>query len=175
MRLRTPALAALVAALNLACPREPDRPVSVVAPTPARDAAAVANAVAATPDAGDDRCFAINTRENSRGTRALFARRRLQGGGPTWSAVMMGVIRERATVLATDSRPAPGAPAFGQHMRIRFRGASSWLLVDEEGDEAVLCAADRGLLGALRAEYARLNGDAAALERALPDDAEDLE
>jgi len=39
--------------------------------------------------------------------------------------------------------------------------------LDDEGDEAIFCAGDKTLLGAVRADYQRLNADPKSLDAVL--------
>ena len=89
-------------------------------------------------------CFEATYAMNSRGTNAVFARRHLQGGGPTWAAILETVVRGYTPAVAAD--------------RYRF---------DDEGDAVLFCAGDAALRDVVRADYKRLNGDAKALERAI--------
>lgn len=91
-----------------------------------------------------DLCFDVTYAMNSRGTNAVFARRHLQGGGPTWAAILETVVRGYKPPVAAD--------------RYRF---------DDEGDAVQVCAADAALRDAVRADYRRLNGNARALEAAI--------
>ncbi len=88
-------------------------------------------------------CFEVTYEMNSRGTNAVFARRHLQGGGPTWRAILETVVRGYQPPVAD---------------RYRF---------DDEGDAVQVCASDAALRDAVRADYKRLNSDAKALEHAI--------
>ncbi len=90
-----------------------------------------------------DVCFDVTYAMNSRGTNAVFERRHLQGGGPTWRAILETVVRGYKPPVAD---------------RYRF---------DDEGDAVQICTSDATLRDAVRADWKRLNGDAKALERAI--------
>lgn len=118
-------------------------------------------------DAGDSKCFSVGYGQNSAGTTALFARRDLQGGGPTWTGVLGVVARRHATFVREVSKRERDMPGFGSPSVMRYGGKETWLILDDEGDGAIVCAGDPGLLGDLRADYERLNADAKELERTL--------
>jgi hypothetical protein len=90
-----------------------------------------------------DQCFDVHYDANSPGTRALFARRKLQGGGPTWAAILR---------VAYASVPA-------------LRGIAYHL--DDEADDVLVCTASVAAMTAARGEYERLNHDAKALEKTV--------
>ena len=107
-------------------------------------AGGVAFALVARAEPKRDLCFDVTYAMNSRGTNAVFERRHLQGGGPTWAAILETVVRGYRPSVAAD--------------RYRF---------DDEGDAVQVCAADAALRDAVRADYKRLNGNAKALEAAI--------
>ena len=92
---------------------------------------------------GLDRCFTISVDGNSRATTAMFARRHLQGGGPTWAAIMD---------VALKSLPKLAGVAYD---------------LDDEGDGVLVCTAGDSTLSVARAEYNRLNKDAKALAKMI--------
>ena len=92
---------------------------------------------------GLDKCFTISFDGNSRATNALFARRHLQGGGPTWAAIMD---------VALKSLPKLAGVAYD---------------LDDEADNVLVCTAADVTLALARAEYARLNKDVKALARTI--------
>jgi hypothetical protein len=100
-----------------------------------------APAVAVEP--GLDKCFTVSVEGNSRATHALFERRHLQGGGPTWAAILD---------VALKSLP-------------KFAGVAYDL--DDEGDGVLVCTAADATLSVARAEYNRLNKDAKALAKMI--------
>lgn len=89
-------------------------------------------------------CFDITYSMNSRGTNAVFQRRHLQSGGPTWAAILETVVRAYKPAVAAD--------------RIDF---------NDEAEAVRVCAGDAALRDAVRADYKRLNSDAKALEQAI--------
>ncbi len=106
----------------------------------------LALAVAAPTFAGEGRarkCFTVAVGANSKGTNALFARRHLQGGGPTWRAILETAVKAMPSAARTPYD------------------------FDDEGDAALFCTDDAALMAALRAEYRRLNSDAKALAAAI--------
>ncbi len=134
-------------------------------PPPAAPAPAYTPAPTAPTPRTDGRCFVIEASANSTGTSHVFARRHLQGGGPTWEAIMRRVVTRRLTVVTVDATPTADAPQFGRHFAVRQGRKSTWVLLDDEGDAATVCAGDAGVRDLLRAEYERLNGSASALRR----------
>lgn len=93
--------------------------------------------------AGEGHCFDVLYTANSRATNALFKRRHLQGGGPTWAAI-----------LESEAR------------RLMPKRAAS-LDFGDESDAVRICSSDPSLLATIRADYERLNKDAAALAKAI--------
>jgi hypothetical protein len=118
-------------------------------------------------DAGDSACFSVGYGQNSVGTTALFARRDLQSGGPTWVGVLGVVVRRHATFVREVSKRERDMPGFGVPSIVRYSGRETWVIVDDEGEGAIMCAGDPGLLQDLRADYDRLNANAKELERTL--------
>ncbi|HEY2743946.1 MAG TPA: hypothetical protein VGL86_04970 [Polyangia bacterium] len=104
-------------------------------------ALAAAPAFAVQP--GLDKCFEITVGGNSRGTRALFKRRDLQSGGPTWAAIME---------VALKGLPALAGVAYD---------------LDDEAEGVLVCTADAATIAVARAEYNRLNKDAKALAKVI--------
>jgi hypothetical protein len=89
-------------------------------------------------------CFDIvGSRDNSRGTQSLFDARHCQGGGVTWGGIIRAVAKRR-----------------GVEESERFT-------IDDEADAVRICADDRKLVQALKADYTRLNKDAAELARTM--------
>jgi hypothetical protein len=138
---------------------------------PARAASAGASASTGSPggdaDAGDSKCFSVGYGQNSAGTTALFARRDLQGGGPTWAGVLGVVARRHATFVREVSKPERDMPGFGLPSVMRYGAHETWLIVDDEGEGAIVCAGDPAFLQELRADYERINANARELERTL--------
>jgi hypothetical protein len=106
-------------------------------------------------------CFDVATTKNSPGTRAVFAARHCQGGGVTWGPLLR-VLARRQGPFAPVLEPTPGWTGAVYTM---IGGAN--FSIDEEGDAARVCADDARLLDSLRDAYDALNGDAAALQRAM--------
>lgn len=92
---------------------------------------------------GLDKCFEITYSGNSKGTQALFDRRRLQSGGPTWTAIME---------VALKSLPALAGVAYD---------------LDDEAEGVLVCTAEAKTIAVARAEYQRLNKDAKALAKTI--------
>jgi hypothetical protein len=117
--------------------------------------------------AKSDRCFNAYVGGNSRTTTAIFKRRRLQGGGPTWAAILEAQVKSYTTFIREQDHYSDDMPGFGSPIIVTFRKAQTWYILDDEGDGAIFCAGDRALLEAVRADYVRLNKDSKALEQAL--------
>jgi hypothetical protein len=92
---------------------------------------------------GLDKCFEVSYGGNSRGTRAVFARRHLQSGGPTWAAILE---------VAYKSLPALAGVAYD---------------LDDEAEGVLVCTGDARSMVVARAEYNRLNKDAKALAKMI--------
>jgi hypothetical protein len=105
-----------------------------------------------------EKCLNFLATKNSRGTQALFERRHLQGGGPTWIAILGKIVDDKTTFV----REAEGD--FGVKNIVLFEKRQTWYVADEEGEGAIFCTADVPFFQAVRAEYNRLNKDAKALE-----------
>ncbi len=118
-------------------------------------------------DAGDPACFSVGYGQNSVGTTALFARRDLQSGGPTWVGVLGVVVRRHATFVREVTKRERDMPGFGAPSIVRYSGRETWVIVDDEGEGAILCAGDPALLQELRADYDHLDANAKELERTL--------
>jgi hypothetical protein len=106
-------------------------------------------------------CFDVTATANSPGTRALFEKRRCQGGGVTWSALLQ-VVAARQGRVASIEEPVPGWTGDVSTLDGRARFS-----VDDEGDAARFCADDAALLATVRAQLAHLNSDARELARAM--------
>jgi len=106
-------------------------------------------------------CFDVTAAENSPGTRALFEKRRCQGGGVTWSA-LLHVVAARQGRVAPIEPPLPGwaGSVYTLNRQARFS-------VDDEGDAARFCSDQRALLTNMRTAVARLNADTRELGRAM--------
>lgn len=106
-------------------------------------------------------CFEVKAADNGPGTRALFEKRRCQGGGVTWSA-LLDVIAARQGRVAPIEEPLPGwtGAVYTLNGQARFS-------VDDEGDAARFCSDQQALLTNVRAAVARLNADARELGRAM--------
>lgn len=126
--------------------------------------AALVLALASDPAAAPVRgvgCFDVSAARNSASTRSVFKARRCQGGGVTWAPILMALVARRGSI-APVLEPVPGMTGDVATLDGKERFA-----IDEEGDAARFCSDDRGLLDAIRADYARLNRDAAELRRAM--------
>jgi hypothetical protein len=115
----------------------------------------------------DGRCYTITVAHNSAGTNALCERRQLQCGGPTWAGVVGVLLRRHAAVLGQARGYAADMPGFGVPYEVTFERARTWVIIDDESDDVIMCSGSRALLQVLRAEYERLNQDAAALSATL--------
>jgi hypothetical protein len=121
-------------------------------------------------------CLNVTVGQNSRGTIEVFERRSLQGGGPTWAALLKVFVQRHTTTIAETHAYRAGMPGFGVPFVARYRGGETWFILDEEGDGAILCSGTVDLLNDVRAEYERANSDQLELERALNEvDASELE
>jgi hypothetical protein len=120
-----------------------------------------------TASATPNQCFSLTVGANSRGTKAVFKRRHLQSGGPTWSAILETAVKSYTTFIREGDGTAADMPGFGVPMVVTYRNAQTWYVIDDEGDAAIFCSGDKALLNAARADYERLNKDAKALERML--------
>ena len=147
-RSRTAALA-FAAALALAAPRD-----------------ASAGRTRAEP-AAPPSCFRLDARWTSKASNAVFKKRHLQAGGPTWTALLTPIVKGQTTFLRESTDYSPDMPHFGVPVVVTFRGAQSWYILDDEGDSATFCAGDAALLETVHAEAQRLNQDQKALEEAL--------
>ena len=114
-----------------------------------------------------NKCFNMVYGANSRGTNAVFERRHLQSGGPTWAAIIESVVKGYTTFVRHSDSYTPEMPGFGSPTIVRFRGAQTWYVLDDEAEGAIFCAGDKALLAAARADYDRLNKDAKALDHAI--------
>ena len=114
-------------------------------------------------------CFDTHGR-TSAVANALFDRRRLQGGGPTWRSILEVVVRQRAEIVGprTDEAPPTGPEGeFRDAYQVRYRSATTWFSADDEADGVRFCAGDPGLVREVSREFDRLNADPDALERAV--------
>jgi hypothetical protein len=106
-------------------------------------------------------CFDVAARDNSAATEAVFEARNCQGGGETWSGILHVLAARRGRVESVpDQVPGFSGGVYMLNSRARFS-------IDGEGEVARFCADDPGLLAAMRADYQRLNTDAAELKRAM--------
>jgi hypothetical protein len=114
-------------------------------------------------------CFDTHGR-TSAAAKAVFDRRRLQGGGPTWRSILEVVVRRHAEIIgprAGDPTPAGPDGEFRDAYQVRRGSATTWFSADDEGDGVRFCAGDRGLLRDVSGEFERLNADPVALEHAV--------
>lgn len=116
---------------------------------------------AALADAKGIGCFDVTTSRNSPSTRSVFAARHCQGGGVTWAPILGALVKRRGAVV-----PAPTSSS-GMTGDVAILDGKIRFAIDEEGDAARFCSDDRGLLETIRTDYRQVNGDAAALERAM--------
>lgn len=77
------------------------------------------------------------------------------------------VVRRHATFLREVSKHERDMPGFGLPSMMRYAGRETWFILDDEGEGAIVCAGDPGLLHDVRAEYDRLNANVKELERTL--------
>ena len=110
------------------------------------------------------RCFETHG-QTSKAASEVFERRNLQGGGPTWAAVLEVVVRRHGTVGAAWTTAPP--VGFGAAFDVIYRDTRTWYVTDDEAEGAVFCAGSPALLGEVSADFAELNRDPALLERAL--------
>lgn len=143
-----------------ACARQEETPPSPPPPPPAEPTE-------------EPLCFDTH-RRTSAAASALFKARGLQGGGPTWLAVLDVVVRRHATVVGPwTTFPFPMA-GLGAASAVRYRGADTWIVTDDEASGVLFCAGDAALFAAVSTELDRLNADPPELTRAL-DQATNLE
>ena len=109
-------------------------------------------------------CFETHGR-NSAEADAVFERRHLQGGGPTWAALLEVIVRRHAEVGAGWTRVSP--VGFGDAHDATFQGTLTWYVLDDEAEGAVFCAGAPALLHAVDDEVTALNADPAALEKTI--------
>jgi hypothetical protein len=79
----------------------------------------------------------------------------------TWAPILMVLVARRGAT-APVLGPVPGMTG-----DVATLDGKTHFAIDEEGNAARFCSDDRGLLEAIRADYARLNRDAAELRRAM--------
>jgi hypothetical protein len=114
-------------------------------------------------------CFDTHGR-TSAAAKVLFDRRRLQGGGPTWRSILEVVVRQHAEIIGPRTgEAAPEAPdgEFRDTYQVRYGRTTTWFSADDEGDGVRFCAGDPGLVRDVSGDFARLNADPVALERAV--------
>lgn len=155
--MRTLPAAALLAALALPACKKTAPP----APAPPGEASGGA------PAQAGKSCFEVVAGKESAGTREVFAKRHLQGGGPTWSAVLEVLVRDHATVGGEETAQPPGLPKNAMAMHAEVAGAPTWYAVDDEGDTALFCSGNASLYDAVRADRDRLDAQPGELEKAL--------
>lgn len=114
-----------------------------------------------------ERCFETHGK-TSKKAAALFEKRNLQGGGPTWLAILESVVKERTTFMRAAGRDeyerysVPGSVTI-----VRYRDRETWYSEDDEAEGAIFCFGDKDLLEEIRKEHRRLNQDVAALAKLL--------
>jgi len=106
-------------------------------------------------------CFEMTVAANSPGTRAVFEKRKCQGGGVTWSAILYVLAARQGQVAAIEE---PLADWTGGVYTLNGRARFS---VDDEGDAARFCSDEPALLATVRAGVAHVNADARELGRAM--------
>lgn len=114
-------------------------------------------------------CFDTHGR-TSAAAKALFDRRRLQGGGPTWRSILEVVVRQHAEIVgprADEAAPVGPDGEFRDAYQVRYGRATTWFSADDEGDGVRFCAGDAGLLRDVSSEFEQLNADPVALEHAV--------
>jgi hypothetical protein len=117
--------------------------------------------------AGGFPCFDAYYDDNTQGTNSIFRNEHLQGGGPTWAALLQVFVRRHGDGIRALTEPPRGAPPYGASWSISFAGRMTWFLLDEEGEGARFCAGDPALLAAVRDDYGMANHDGAVLQQAL--------
>ena len=114
-----------------------------------------------------DRCFETHGK-TSKKAAALFEKRNLQGGGPTWLAILDSVIKERTKFVRQAGRAEYEAyQAPGEITIVRYRDRETWYSNDDEAEGAIFCFGDQELLAEIKKEHKRLNQDVAALAKLL--------
>ncbi len=114
-------------------------------------------------------CFDTHGR-TSAAAKALFDRRRLQGGGPTWRSILEVVVRQHAEIVGPRADEAALAAPDGEFRdtyQVRYGRATTWFSADDEDDGVRFCAGDPDLLRDVSSEFDRLNADPVALEHAV--------
>ncbi|HEU4734003.1 MAG TPA: hypothetical protein VFT22_39195 [Kofleriaceae bacterium] len=113
-------------------------------------------------------CFDTHVRTSER-ARAVFERRGLQGGGPTWRSILELTVRQHATIVAPSAERSAqaGDGEFRDAYQVRYGAIATWFSIDDEADGARFCAGDPALVRDVSADFDRLNADPAALERAV--------
>jgi hypothetical protein len=114
-------------------------------------------------------CFDTHGR-TSAAAKAVFDRRRLQGGGPTWRSILEVVVRQQAEIVGThtdDAAPAGNDGEFRDAYQVRYGRGTTWFSADDEADGVRFCAGDPGLLRDVSTEFERLDADPVALEHAI--------
>ena len=84
----------------------------------------------ATNEAPATRCFETHG-ETSKAASQVFERRQLQGGGPTWAAVLEVIVRRHGTVGAAWSTASP--VGFGEAFDVSYLGARTWYTAHQLG------------------------------------------
>jgi hypothetical protein len=113
-------------------------------------------------------CFDTHGR-TSAAAKALFDRRHLQGGGPTWRSILELSVRQRVQILGPRASDVPAGSdgEFRDAYEVRYGRTATWFSADDEADGVRFCAGDPRLLGEMSGEFDRLNADPIALERAV--------
>lgn len=114
-------------------------------------------------------CFDTHGR-TSAATKAVFDRRRLQGGGPTWRSILEVVVRRHTEIVGprTDEPPPTGPDGeFRDAYQVRYGSATTWFSTDDEGDGVRFCAGDPALVREVSGELERLDADPVALEHVV--------
>jgi hypothetical protein len=111
-------------------------------------------------------CFDTHDRTSPE-ARAVFDRRHLQGGGPTWGAVLNVSVARHAQVVGPwkDAERPMGdrGPAFEVH----YVTATTWFTLETVADGARFCGGHPGLVREVRRDFEQLNADPRLLEAAL--------
>lgn len=106
-------------------------------------------------------CFNVTVGDNSPGTRAVFAARHCQGGGETWAAILYVLAARRGQVDPIEVATPGWTGAV-----YTFRGGTRFS-IDSEGDAALFCSDDPGLVVGMRRDVQRVNGAAGELKLAM--------
>jgi hypothetical protein len=110
------------------------------------------------------RCFDVVANGNSPSTRKVFSAKRCQGGGVTWAAIMEALLQKRGPSKPVEEE----MPGWTGDVRVlSWKGKTVRVAIDDEGDSARFCTDSDQVLADVRSDVARLNANAADLERTM--------